>query len=381
MVGTSRILTLSLSSTTTKTLFSLPKPYFPIKPLKPFKPLASFSTTTTDPPPSLEQSKHSILLDRLRIRHLKDSVPISYNKKPISKNQKVLENNEVEKSRVFGGFKELGLSDEVLEALKEMGISVPTEIQGVGIPEVIEGKSVVLGSHTGSGKTLAYLLPLVQINYWFCMIGAMYAASSGGTRTLSYQEMGLSDEVLEALKEMGISVPTEIQGVGIPEVIEGKSVVLGSHTGSGKTLAYLLPLVQIKCLVCMIALIYEVASGGTRTIMTGHLKDSVPISYNKKPISKNQKNLETNEVEKSRVFGGFKEMGLSDEVLEALKEMGISVPTEIQGVGIPEVIEGKSVVLGSHKGSGKTLVYMLPLVQFCMRLEELKQYQKPKMCS
>ncbi|GJR79698.1 DEAD-box ATP-dependent RNA helicase 39 [Tanacetum coccineum] len=212
-----------------------------------------------------------------------------------------MENNEVEKSRVFGGFKELGLSDEVLEALKEMGISVPTEIQGVGIPEVIEGKSVVLGSHTGSGKTLAYLLPLVQINYWFCMIGAMYAASSGGTRTLSYQELGLSDEVLEALKEMGISVPTEIQGVGIPEVIEGKSVVLGSHTGSGKTLAYLLPLVQ--------------------------------------------------------------ELGLSDEVLEALEEMGISVPTEIQGVGILEVIEGKSVVLGSHTGSGKTLVYMLPLVQ------------------
>ncbi|GJV78153.1 DEAD-box ATP-dependent RNA helicase 39, partial [Tanacetum coccineum] len=132
--------------------------------------------------------------------------------------------------RVFGGFKELGLSDEVLEALEEMGISVPTEIQGVGIPEVIEGKSVVLGSHTG--RVL------------------------GG-----FKELGLSDEVLEALEEeMGISVPAKIQGVGIPEVIQGKSVVLGSHMGSGKTLAQLLPLVQVFVfgLICVSLICYAI---------------------------------------------------------------------------------------------------------------------------
>lgn len=61
-------------------------------------------------------------------------------------------------------FEELGLSDEVMAALEEMGISVPTEIQSIGIPAVLDGKSVVLGSHTGSGKTLAYMLPLVQVS-------------------------------------------------------------------------------------------------------------------------------------------------------------------------------------------------------------------------
>ncbi|KAI3820327.1 hypothetical protein L1987_07872 [Smallanthus sonchifolius] len=55
------------------------------------------------------------------------------------------------------------MSDEVLAALGEMGITVPTEIQSLGIPAVLDEKSVVLGSHTGSGKTLAYLLPLVQL--------------------------------------------------------------------------------------------------------------------------------------------------------------------------------------------------------------------------
>lgn len=68
------------------------------------------------------------------------------------------------KVRVAEGFEELGLSEEVMAALAEMGISVPTEIQTVGIPAVLaETRSVVLGSHTGSGKTLAYLLPLVQL--------------------------------------------------------------------------------------------------------------------------------------------------------------------------------------------------------------------------
>lgn len=65
---------------------------------------------------------------------------------------------------ICGGFEELGLSEEVMGAVGEMGIQVPTEIQCIGVPKVLSGKSVVLGSHTGSGKTLAYLLPLVQVS-------------------------------------------------------------------------------------------------------------------------------------------------------------------------------------------------------------------------
>lgn len=62
-------------------------------------------------------------------------------------------------------FEDLGFNEEVLSALKEMNISVPTEIQYIGVPAMMQGRSVVLGSHTGSGKTLAYLLPLVQVSF------------------------------------------------------------------------------------------------------------------------------------------------------------------------------------------------------------------------
>ena len=68
---------------------------------------------------------------------------------------------------MVASFEELGMSEEVMGAVREMSIEVPTEIQGIGIPAVLEEKSVVLGSHTGSGKTLAYLLPLVQV--LFCI--------------------------------------------------------------------------------------------------------------------------------------------------------------------------------------------------------------------
>lgn len=60
-------------------------------------------------------------------------------------------------------FEELGLDEEVIKALEEMQIENPTEIQCMGIPAVLQGQSIVMGSHTGSGKTLAYMLPIVQV--------------------------------------------------------------------------------------------------------------------------------------------------------------------------------------------------------------------------
>ncbi len=57
-------------------------------------------------------------------------------------------------------FSALGLASGLLPALEKQGVSVPTAIQSVGIPVILDSKSVYLQSETGSGKTLAYLLPL-----------------------------------------------------------------------------------------------------------------------------------------------------------------------------------------------------------------------------
>ncbi|XP_042010068.1 DEAD-box ATP-dependent RNA helicase 39-like [Salvia splendens] len=129
-----------------------------------FRPLC---TAYVEEAESLQPLKHSILLERLRQRHLKDS-PQPPKPAPQKLRHAVA---EIEGSRRKKGaapetastFQELGLSEEVMGALGEMGITDPTEIQRIGIPAVLHEKSVVLGSHTGSGKTLAYLLPLIQL--------------------------------------------------------------------------------------------------------------------------------------------------------------------------------------------------------------------------
>ncbi|KAK3279289.1 hypothetical protein CYMTET_12818 [Cymbomonas tetramitiformis] len=59
-------------------------------------------------------------------------------------------------------FEEIGLSDELLAAVNDLELTNPTEIQALGIPEVLQGGDILLGSQTGSGKTLAYLLPVIQ---------------------------------------------------------------------------------------------------------------------------------------------------------------------------------------------------------------------------
>lgn len=59
-------------------------------------------------------------------------------------------------------FRKLRLSEDLLQALKEMHISEPTEIQEKAIPLVLEGKDVLGGSATGSGKTLAFGAGVVE---------------------------------------------------------------------------------------------------------------------------------------------------------------------------------------------------------------------------
>ena len=59
-------------------------------------------------------------------------------------------------------FKELGLNENIIKGLELQGITTPTEIQSLCIPEILENKDVVGEAHTGSGKTLAFLAPIFQ---------------------------------------------------------------------------------------------------------------------------------------------------------------------------------------------------------------------------
>lgn len=59
-------------------------------------------------------------------------------------------------------FKELGLNENIIMGLEKQGITIPTEIQALAIPEALQNKDVIGEAHTGSGKTLAFVAPLFQ---------------------------------------------------------------------------------------------------------------------------------------------------------------------------------------------------------------------------
>ncbi len=60
-------------------------------------------------------------------------------------------------------FDELGLSEEILRAVREQGYSKPTPIQAQAIPVALEGRDIMAAAQTGTGKTAGFTLPILKL--------------------------------------------------------------------------------------------------------------------------------------------------------------------------------------------------------------------------
>ena len=60
--------------------------------------------------------------------------------------------------------------------------------------------------------------------------------------TTTFQQLGLSAEIIRALNENEFEVPFPIQEAAIPFVLKGIDVIGQAHTGTGKTAAFSLPI-------------------------------------------------------------------------------------------------------------------------------------------
>ena len=60
-------------------------------------------------------------------------------------------------------FSQLGLCDELQQAIRDLGFESPSPIQALAIPTILEGNDIVGLSETGSGKTAAFTLPALQM--------------------------------------------------------------------------------------------------------------------------------------------------------------------------------------------------------------------------
>ena len=60
-------------------------------------------------------------------------------------------------------FQDLGLSEELLQAIEDMGFETPSEVQAKTIPLLLEKETDVVSlAQTGTGKTAAFGFPMLQ---------------------------------------------------------------------------------------------------------------------------------------------------------------------------------------------------------------------------
>lgn len=106
-------------------------------------------------------------------------------------------------------FKDLGLSDDVLQGITDQGFEEAFPIQEAVIPVLLSGRDVVGQAHTGSGKTAAFALSMLQEIQPKQGIQGLIMAP---TRELAMQ---ISDEIKKFGKHTGIRIATVYGGQGM----------------------------------------------------------------------------------------------------------------------------------------------------------------------
>lgn len=94
-------------------------------------------------------------------------------------------------------FADLGLSDEILKAIEDVGYTTPTPIQEQAIPYVLQMRDVLGCAQTGTGKTASFTLPMIEI------------LSSGRARARMPRSL-----ILEPTRELATQVAENFQTYG-----------------------------------------------------------------------------------------------------------------------------------------------------------------------
>ena len=61
---------------------------------------------------------------------------------------------------------------------------------------------------------------------------------------MTFNELGLSADLLRAVEDQGYETPTPIQRQAIPHILDGHDILAGAQTGTGKTAGFTLPMLQ-----------------------------------------------------------------------------------------------------------------------------------------
>ena len=87
------------------------------------------------------------------------------------------------------------------------------------------------------------------------------------------------------------------------------------------------------------------------------------LTMSKIMIEDNNDSDEEDDNRKKAKVGSFQSMGLEKELMWGISRMGYKVPTPVQRKALPIVLAGMDMVCMARTGSGKTCVFLLPLMQ------------------
>lgn len=109
-------------------------------------------------------------------------------------------------------FTELGLNEQILDAIDHMGFVNATPIQQQAIPLILAGKDLIACAQTGTGKTAAFILPILH-------------------KLAGKEDMSINTLIIVPTRELAVQIEQEIQGLSY-FVSVGSIAIYGG--GSGK---------------------------------------------------------------------------------------------------------------------------------------------------
>lgn len=150
----------------------------------------------------------------------------------------------------------------------------------------------------------------------------------------TFDDLGLSGELVETIRQMGFETPTPIQEQAIPILLQGDSDMVGlAQTGTGKTAAFGLPLVELV----------DSHSKSTQALIVAPTRElSVQITSDLENFSKSVKSLNI-----VTVYGGA---SISDQIRKVKRGAHIIVATpgrliDLLGRKVVDLTSIKYVVL------------------------------------
>ncbi|KAK5627840.1 hypothetical protein RRF57_003555 [Xylaria bambusicola] len=130
-----------------------------------------------------------------------------------------LPNTDTKSSSKDASFTDYELDSRLLTAIAGQSFHKPTKPQALAIPQILDGKSLVLRAKTGSGKTLCYLLPVIE----------SILRSKGNTQTSTsalvlVPTRELADQVLRTIETFTAFCQKDVRAIKLSEQLPDEVV-------------------------------------------------------------------------------------------------------------------------------------------------------------